>query len=445
MAQLELARFEYKNKVPKAFRRLGCPAFDLKLGKQRGFDEATNKIVVVIGKVPTVDLMAGKILGDPISLSTMSNLLYQTEKWARTIGKIKQGKYSFINFNYFKTYHLGDEAFTASLQENTKRVLAYIKEVKPTTVLIMGDEAAEAILGSEIDYVINKRGWVHELKGFDCKFVSAIEWDTVNPNPKDSMRMQVDMSNLMGYSSRKLAHGLLGYHPFSLAKIKPKYKLINSIKKFDKCMKHLYKSRVVAVDTETTGLEVIENKILMIQFATTIKFGYVIPIDHKDTPFTGKQLLYIKSKLKEYFEQKVVYTGIDTKCLVTQNGAFDLRIIRACLKVPCIYFPVWDTMAGEFCFHPDTLVETEFGKQKIKDIVNSDVPTRVWSYNHDTKTKELKPLIGKSTHYSTEDMLEIQHEQGSIKVTESHKIWSNTRGAYIEARDIKVGEDLELF
>lgn len=346
---LSLTYDSFKNQVPTAFRSLKCRGFKLRIPTESSFKTAKDRVLVVIGRVPTDDLIAGRLLSTPQSKEVMAEVLAKARTWASNFGKPLRARYSFINYNYFKSYHLQGDAQATANKANRKRLLSYIKKVKPQLVIVFGDEAATSILGSDVEKVGNKRGWVHDFPVIPgLRLVSTIEWDSLLPKPKDSNRQKVDAINMIGYMSRNIASGLIRKHPLSLHAIKPRPFLVDTMEKFENLMEKLDKSRVIAMDSETNDLTVLKNKLLMIQFAASTKRGYVLPVDHKDTPFTGKQIRKIKLRLREFLVQRIKDEGTDTRCLVTQNGGFDVRVLRECLKIPVVHWPLWDAMAGEF-------------------------------------------------------------------------------------------------
>jgi hypothetical protein len=107
-----------------------------------------------------------------------------------------------------------------------------------------------------------------------------------------------------------------------------------------------------------------------------------------------------------------------------------------------IRWRIWDLMAGEYCFDPETLVETEFGMRKIIDIVRDPQPPRVWSFNHKTGERELKQVLYQSEHTTTDKMIEIEYEGGTLRVTENHEIWSVTHQRYVKVKDVREDEEV---
>jgi len=94
------------------------------------------------------------------------------------------------------------------------------------------------------------------------------------------------------------------------------------------------------------------------------------------------------------------------------------------------------------CIHLDMYVDTEVGRIQLKDFLELPQLPRVKSFNHITHRVEYQPIISSSRHTTDEHMLEIEYEGGSIWVTENHRVWSETRGMYIEAIDIQPEENI---
>jgi len=92
------------------------------------------------------------------------------------------------------------------------------------------------------------------------------------------------------------------------------------------------------------------------------------------------------------------------------------------------------------CFTEDTLVQTPTGKKFIKDIKQGDT---VYSFDPVTKTKVTAKVI-KCHFFASKDnlpLLEILHENGSLKVIENHWLYTDKKG-YKEAKEFKKGDYL---
>ena len=115
---------------------------------------------------------------------------------------------------------------------------------------------------------------------------------------------------------------------------------INTIKEFDEFYDKLLKSEIVCIDTETSNLNKINNKILTVHFSLTGNEAYNIPYLHRQTPFCAEDLEYIKKKLKWYFEFGT------SKYLIFHNAKFDLSVFRGTWGVEYFNHKVFDTMNG---------------------------------------------------------------------------------------------------
>ncbi len=121
------------------------------------------------------------------------------------------------------------------------------------------------------------------------------------------------------------------------------------------------------MDTETANLNRIANTLLTIQFSTSAKDSYVLPYLHKDSPFTKKELQYIRVELRKFFMQKMEHT-LD-KYLIFYNAKFDITVIRQALGIPFMYWPIYDCMSGEHALDETTSLLHEVvkhGKTKVR-------------------------------------------------------------------------------
>ena len=112
--------------------------------------------------------------------------------------------------------------------------------------------------------------------------------------------------NLLGFTLRHMLMALRGA-PLYTEIDYSNYKLINvnTIDKFNRMMDSLWESRLIAIDTEGDSLYTISSKLFCVQFGIKRNNQYLcyfLPFEHRDTPWTGKELKYIKKELAEFFE-----------------------------------------------------------------------------------------------------------------------------------------------
>ena len=93
---------------------------------------------------------------------------------------------------------------------------------------------------------------------------------------------------------------------------------------------------------------------------------------------------------------------------------------------------------GDFvmCFPYGEVVHTEFGLMEIGRIVEDRLNIRVWSYNKDTKRRELKPVVGWYRNGPSE-LVKVNLDDGrNIVCTPNHKILTSGRGM-VEAVNLR--------
>lgn len=101
---------------------------------------------------------------------------------------------------------------------------------------------------------------------------------------------------------------------------------------------------------------------------------------------------------------------------------------------------MFGTIIVDECFPGFVPVHTDQGTKPIEGVQAGDM---VWSFNHDTGVRELKPVVRVMKKASAKRLMRITMEDGSsFTCTEDHKIWSEARQAYVEAKTFVVGEAL---
>jgi DNA polymerase-1 len=131
------------------------------------------------------------------------------------------------------------------------------------------------------------------------------------------------------------------------------YKLVNDEKELDNLVSILEKSGSICFDTETTGLDVLEDELVGLAISTEAKKAWYIPFSG-DGHMT-KELL---GKFRKIF-------GDDTKLKIGHNLKFDIEVLN---KYGIhVAEPFFDTMVAHYILHPearhklDTLAEVMLG------------------------------------------------------------------------------------
>lgn len=314
--------------------------YDMTLKRDSHWSTSNRRVLVVMQTVDSRDLKRQEMLGDRGTRQAFINCLKYTKKTANQHLKdreLPEYACAVVNFNNYP--HLKMDRMRRAEAENVfaARMHKMIQKLKPTHVLVSGDEAFRALYPS-IQHPQYKRGWIHTLKSGQHEYKATGTLDFSRLLEKDGER-----ANLLGFWTRHFAYLLLGRNPHDLSHIQPNVKYINTLEKFDQAMALFDKAEHVGVDTETRNLSVLHNKIYTIQFCFSQdeSLGYVLAVDHPLCHWTKEERLYIKKGLRKRFAKK---TG---PMLITFNGMFDLRVIRQCLKIIFIWLKVWEITFGE--------------------------------------------------------------------------------------------------
>ncbi len=329
--------------------------YQLRLPKCRSWSSTKKRVLVIMQSVDGRDLKARAVLGDKLVRTCFVNAIKHMRKICRTYKATSaEAAYAVVNYNAVRHLHMKGQARKQMESEFAKRVHRIIADLKPTHILVSGDEAM-ATLFPTITHPSLKRGWVHSLKAgeLDVKVTSTLDFSRLLE--KDGL-----YANLLGYWCRHLCNLQLGRHPHSLKDVTAKAKYIDTIEKFDLMMDVLYRADVIACDTETKDLSVLSNKLYTIQFATEDNplLGYVVPVRHPMTPWTKDELRYIMRKLKAFFSES---RKSKLKKLVFFHSMFDLRIIRRAFKIPIIWHKVWEITSGEHNIDENIVELNNFG------------------------------------------------------------------------------------
>lgn len=308
----------------------------------------TKKILFVLDFVPTEDLKSGKLLSGETG-DLMENLFIIAKDFYL---KDKYEKFSWLacSFNAFKTLGKSREFQEQAREAFTHRVEALIMKYKPDVVVAFGASTVRALIPKKVEL---SRGRLGNWYGVPVKRSFTNEKDekhkcVVVPTLSLNSMAGGDSAaaSVLGYIARNLANALHGklLYPLDTELITAhKSILIDTIPKFDKMLDMLKQQPVVSIDTEDDSLAKVTNRVLTFQFAKCMKYGYVVPYMHKDTPFDAKELLYIKKKLCAYFEG-----DNNNDYHIYANAQFDLNVMRIALGTRYMANDVWDIFSGEY-------------------------------------------------------------------------------------------------
>ena len=343
--RLSYTSFDYK--FSNTFRDVTDSYNDIKLPYVTS-NKSDRKILYVLDYVPTEDLKSRKLL-----TGVTGDVLGALDGVAKSVflRKLDVDHFSWLacSFNAFKTAGRSKEFQQAARVEFVNRINYIISKYKPDTVIILGDQATKYLIPEQV-----------ALSGGSCApwhgtpVESTIEYKgvshTFNYVPNLSLNPIVTGNSaaaaMMGYQARRLATGIYGSNPYAVdaervAAHRSVY--IDTIPKFNKLMDMLAVQPILAVDTETANLSKVTNTLLTIQFSKCVDFGYFLPVYHKDTPFTSSELVFIRNRLRAYFQG-----ANKNKYHIYANGLFDLNVLRTALGCRFMANSLWDVFAGEY-------------------------------------------------------------------------------------------------
>jgi DNA polymerase I-like protein with 3'-5' exonuclease and polymerase domains len=339
-----------------------------------------KRLLIVVESVDRADLKAGTLLSMGVddrgsylnSMTTMMpNLVdkafrYYSRHFAGEETPEFEHAFGIANFNATRTRHAADSGDQLSDTEKknlhlkfARRVLNLVAKMQATHVLVCGFTAMQNIfqtLGKEEPALEVKSGWVFPLEHRGHKFFAVQTLDleplynpfssnvgtTESDDEDESGADRFGASDLLYFVIRCLANLFNEQHLYDLSWVKPNPVYIDTLEKWKKLLTKLQEAPVIAIDTETKSLQSYANSIYMIQFAMSAKRGYVVPLYHPQSPFTPDEQRIIAKGIRKLLRNR------DTrKDLVFMNGPFDLRILRAQLKIPFVHHRVWEVTAGE--------------------------------------------------------------------------------------------------
>lgn len=150
--------------------------------------------------------------------------------------------------------------------------------------------------------------------------------------------------------------------------------------------------------------------------------------------------LFSKVKVREFSEKNYKAIWHDLKTLRLGEGVakeldpdraefYDVGINTKC-NAEC-----------PFCLPPNTKILTSKGEESIENIKVNDL---VFSYNEDTGNIELKKVSQLFSRKYEGELIEIETENSTVRMTPNHKVFTENRG-WVEAGKLNVDDIILSF
>lgn len=185
----------------------------------------------------------------------------------------------------------------------------------------------------------NKFGRMGKYKNIPCIYTLSLNQLCMDKKGEN----QEDNASLLDFFIIHLDILIEGKDRYTIDKDNWETILVKDIQQFKSMMEEIESTQVTCYDTETTGLSRTQETLLTVQIAVSPKKAYILPWQHKQSPWTEKELNYIKSRFKKYFERGT------SKFHIYQNAKYDLSQFFSHLNLRYYNHRIYDLMAGEFC------------------------------------------------------------------------------------------------
>lgn len=420
--------------------------------------KAVGKILFVLDYMPTEDLRSGRLLSGATG-QLIDNLMKLANVYYKAENTLNDFDWLAVSHSAYKTVGLSQQAKDAAKAEFDKRLKYIISGYKPDIVVTFGHAPFNALNGDFISKYKDKKGTHYEhfygvpikteikVKAKRHKFLHV---PSLPLNPLVTASGRGDPMYLAGYIGRNMVNVLNMKLTYKIPKLNYKIRVVDTLEKFDLMMDDIRNAKHVAIDTETTNLNRIVNKLLIIQFATSDDCAYILPICHKDSPWLSEELKHIKKTLRAYFEYKN-----KNKEHLYANAVFDLNRISVEFGVRFFKNNIFDMFAAEYAMDEnlkslvsvtggnfysllnltmqygcDAYYTAEFGKDKRTTIEDQDLNGPLLEYCaldvvllHHLRTLQMKRAkdIGYRKYHSvvTEQISDMLHTFSRLEVAGS--------------------------
>ncbi|KKN36829.1 hypothetical protein LCGC14_0769510 [marine sediment metagenome] len=224
-----------------------------------------------------------------------------------------------------KTYDVVDRPPTPRETKCCRgNILRDIQKLRPKVLVVLGESAARSLVHNRDGTALDQKTKISALRGKDfivklpdgteVPCIVTYHFSHVYRTPGIASVFREDV----GKAIRRVRGELSDYS----VRGKPT-RLIDTVPKVKKFLSHmikdLTKDDIVAFDYETKGLARFDNDVLCVSFAYRADQAYVIPLKHRETPFSGAEIRQVMKLLRKFFRVR----NPSFKALVPHNLKFE--------------------------------------------------------------------------------------------------------------------------
>lgn len=299
------------------------------------WERADHRLLVLIERPDPEDVQQKRLMspshgsGRDTVVNATTNSINGLIKWALTENPEASDSHAF-----------GVALFSSATWDSL------VEELKPTKVLLSGFKSTAHIFPDK-PTMIYTHG--NPVKKNGILYCTTLPIDQLLYKKDDENGAGEDTdaarSDLLYCVCRALSNLIVGRNPESLKHIVPKPIVVGTMDKFYELLDLLKANKTYACDLETANLSSYCNKVFTAQFAFSSDEGYMLPIQHPNSPFTDEEQLEIRKELRKLIADPRLPYG--KKLIIYFNGKFDMRVLRAYFRVPLIPHDVWEIQAAE--------------------------------------------------------------------------------------------------
>jgi len=208
-----------------------------------------------------------------------------------------------------------------------KTAVKWLDEYTSLENIIKNSESLGGKVGENLRSTIDTLKLAHELVTIkkDVELPIGIEELKVNKEDEEGLRKTYEELEFRAWLQE-------GARPQTEKpkELNSKYELINSEKALDKIIKAASKAKVIAIDTETTGLDYMDANLVGVSMAYEQGKAFYIPFGHEDQDIPQLKEKIVLKKLKPFLEKA-------KNKIIGQNIKFDRNILaRYGIKIDSI-------------------------------------------------------------------------------------------------------------
>jgi intein/homing endonuclease len=299
------------------------------------FNKTGTRILIVTDRPSRTDCEMGR-LGDSNPGITLNNVIMAAQRDSE--GTLSE----FLFVNLIDAIIRNSDNPQLIYARFAARIVDIVERYKPDIIISLGRTFNKVLGWTDQRENLLNMGRIRPgyLNGKEYQCIESFPWLDWAGGGVDS-NLSFSNACLLSLVVSHFSLAIVGKNRYTLPQVAPNVHMIGSMDHWQQFYRLLVRSPEPCMDTETVNLNRIDNKLLTAQFCLNGRDCFVLPWQHRESPWSDNDLTIIRNDLYEYFANG------KSRWHIYHNAKFDLTQFMVQLKIPFYGHNLWDTASGE--------------------------------------------------------------------------------------------------